>query len=305
MAFHFEYLDPERFIGVDEFHFVERFLQQTKRTQIGWHYIVDLTWIYRQIKGMPPGQEILDAGGGLGPVQYLLAELGHNVTNVDLYHPPLPPAIEARYKISRQTLDSFVPTEYSKHIESLGGTTGLKDIKRAVARLLKVREIRGALQTSGHAAWRKGEGLEERGVGTIRLVQGNLANMPEIKSDSFDAVVSLSSVEHIPLDELSRAAAELRRVTKPAAVWAITTSGTDQPTTWYHEPSKGLCFGEETLSSVFHAKAEGTASAQNVLDNYRNNSYLKEHLARFYGKSGNNGMPWGKWDPKYIPIGIS
>lgn len=37
---------------------------------------------------------------------------------------------------------------------------------------------------------------------------------------------------------------------------------------------------------------------------YRTASYLPDHLAGFYEKSGNNGMPWGKWDSRYVPVGI-
>ena len=27
-------------------------------------------------------------------------------------------------------------------------------------------------------------------------------------------------------------------------------------------------------------------------------------LAAFYARSGDNGMPWGKWDPQYQPVGV-
>jgi len=31
---------------------------------------------------------------------------------------------------------------------------------------------------------------------------------------------------------------------------------------------------------------------------------LRDHLAEFYFLSGDNGMPWGKWDPQYQPVGV-
>jgi hypothetical protein len=31
---------------------------------------------------------------------------------------------------------------------------------------------------------------------------------------------------------------------------------------------------------------------------------LRENLASFYFRSGENGMPWGKWDPQYQSVGV-
>jgi hypothetical protein len=31
---------------------------------------------------------------------------------------------------------------------------------------------------------------------------------------------------------------------------------------------------------------------------------LRDNLASFYGRSGENGMPWGVWDPRYQPVGV-
>ena len=31
---------------------------------------------------------------------------------------------------------------------------------------------------------------------------------------------------------------------------------------------------------------------------------LRDNLASFYFRSGDNGMPWGKWDPQYQPVGV-
>ncbi len=33
-------------------------------------------------------------------------------------------------------------------------------------------------------------------------------------------------------------------------------------------------------------------------------SELHDNLADSYFKSGNNGMPWGIWDPQYQPVGV-
>jgi len=31
---------------------------------------------------------------------------------------------------------------------------------------------------------------------------------------------------------------------------------------------------------------------------------LRDNLASFYFRSGENGMPWGVWDPQYQSVGV-
>jgi hypothetical protein len=59
------------------------------------------------------------------------------------------------------------------------------------------------------------------------------------------------------------------------------------------------------MEGCFGAKSIGNQNPELILDKYRNCTYLKENLAEFYKKSDKYGMPWGIWDPKYIPIGLS
>ena len=81
----YEFIDPDIQIASEDFKIIESFLKMTNRTQIGWHYISDITWVYSHIKHWPRDFKILDAGGGAGgPVQFLMAELGFDITNIDL-----------------------------------------------------------------------------------------------------------------------------------------------------------------------------------------------------------------------------
>ena len=41
-----------------------------------------------------------------------------------------------------------------------------------------------------------------------------------------------------------------------------------------------------------------------IFNDIKNSNELQLRLSDFYYKSGDNGMPWGKWDPKYIPVGV-
>jgi 2-polyprenyl-3-methyl-5-hydroxy-6-metoxy-1,4-benzoquinol methylase len=300
----YEFIDPEEQIEHEDFEFVESFLKSTKRTQIGWHYITDITWMYSRIKMWPRDFHILDAGGGRGPVQFLLAELGMNVTNIDLVLPEPKIAQQKRYRTTLKTLPSLVQTGYAEHIKKQNQPR--KGYIKSLIRNTKLAEMRRVARYSRrHERWRSSRALKRVPVGKIAWIAGNLCSMPEIPKNSFDAVVSLSALEHIPLEQLGNAVEMIGSVLKPEAKWAVTTSGTDQPNTWYHAPSKGLCFSEADLKKYFRADPLRMQDPSGVLEKYRNCEYLREHLAKFYFKSDKYGMPLGIWDPKYIPVGIT
>jgi hypothetical protein len=46
------------------------------------------------------------------------------------------------------------------------------------------------------------------------------------------------------------------------------------------------------------------AQYDRMLAELRDCAELRDNLARFYFQSADNGMPLGKWDPQYIPVGI-
>ena len=301
----YAYLDPDAILGAPDFRVVEAFLEKTRRTQIGWHYVVDLTWLYSIAKHWPRTHRVLDAGGGNGVAQFLLLEMGFDVTNIDLFLQPPKRALVERYGASFEVFPSYRQTAYVDHLhDNFGAQSAGQRLKRTFTegrlwRLFDCARYRHRLH-----AWQQSAGIGDRHPGRLRWVKGNLCHFPEIPGQSFDAVISVSALEHIPLADLSKAVEEIRRALKPAAKFAITTSGTDRDATWFHEPAKGLCFSDSDLQQIFSAALEPGLDAKHVLDLYRKNTYLKEHLADFYRQSGQNGMPWGKWDPSYIPVGL-
>src|SRR5690349_24468130 len=48
----------------------------------GWHYILDWLWILEQMESVD-GKIILDAGAGIGFLQWYLADKGANIISVD------------------------------------------------------------------------------------------------------------------------------------------------------------------------------------------------------------------------------
>lgn len=292
-------------MGTPDFEFVTSFLKSTGRTQIGWHYFIDLAWIYSRAKDWPTSYHILDAGGGSGPTQFLLAELGFDVTNLDLVLSEPAPRIQKSYRVRYKSSNSYQKTTYVDHLaENSSKNRILKKLRRVVYDS-SIHQYWSALNYRKiHDRWRKVNGIVAD-IGNLVWMRANLCDVPEIASNSFDAVVSLSAIEHIPLDSLPRAWAEINRICKPDAKIAITTSATEQTTTWFHHPSQGYCFSETDLQLIFGAQPSQTdLKASEMIDKYRSCRFLKDNLAGFYRKSGANGMPWGKWHPVYFPVGL-
>jgi SAM-dependent methyltransferase len=308
----YELLEPERELAGPAFEVIQSYLDLVHGWNIGWHYAVDLAWIQRVTCEWPRGTRVLDAGGGCGPAQYLLLERGYDVTNVDLAASPPTRFERRRYGATYEKLPSFVDAPYSGHLASRAGSgLGTRLRRNAIAAevLLPVyRELRQRARTPllsrNREAWRARAGVTDRRPGRLRIVRGNLGAVPELASGAFDAVVSLSALEHIPLDALDRALEELRRLVGPRGAWAVTTSATEREETWFHEPSQGLCFSAEDLATRFRARPARDQSAAEVLEAYRRCRFLEARLAPAYARSGHNGMPWGRWAPAYVPVGI-
>ena len=134
----------------------------------------------------------------------------------------------------------------------------------------------------------------------------DLADLVDLPDNSVDAVVAVSALEHNPPENLPRVVRELTRVIKPGGVLLATLcAARDQD--WYHTPSAGWCYSAASLRSSFDLAA-GTPDNYARYDEFfqalKDCAELRDHLARFYFKSGDNGMPWGQWDPQYQPVGV-
>lgn len=134
----------------------------------------------------------------------------------------------------------------------------------------------------------------------------DLANLVDIPERSVDAIVAVSSLEHNSPDVLEQVVAELMRVLKPGcALYA--TLGAARESDWFHTPSKGWCYSESTLRTIFNISTDidsNYVQYDHLYGELRESKFLQENLVSFYFHSGENGMPWGKWDPEYQPVGI-
>ena len=130
--------------------------------------------------------------------------------------------------------------------------------------------------------------------------------MPDIPDNSLDAVVAVSALEHNTPEGLSEVVKELQRVLKPGGI-LLATLGAAKKDDWFHQASHGWCYTDTSLRKLFDLPAStpsNYAAYDQIMTDLKNCSELRDNLASFYYKSGDNGMPWGVWDPQYPPVGV-
>jgi SAM-dependent methyltransferase len=257
---------------------------------LGWHYLLDWTWILTSL-GSARGKRILDAGAGEGLLQWYLAGQGAEILSVDrASRAELSLRFRARYRLTglaRHDLASPMQV-WKKNISQAKGA-GHKVISAA-------RGAIGILQAA----------LPKFTPGKVIIHNCDLATMPLIADNSVDAVVAVSSLEHNHPENLPRVVDELMRVLKPGGL-LLATLGASPDHDWLHEPSQGWCYTDASLRRQFRLPesiSSNYAQFSELLLALKNCDELRLNLANFYFRSGNNGMPWGKWDPQYQPVGV-
>ena len=277
----------ERYRGrVDYFRDLSRRLLVTP----GWHYMLDWIWLDQHLSQVE-GACVLDAGAGVGLMQWHLAAQGAHVTSID--------------RSSRAHLPL--------HLRHWYNARGMRpqDLRPFLVTLnprergFSCRERLAVLAKSGLGSLRHLG--RPRAKGLVSIYTQDLASLSEISSDSVDAVVAVSSLEHNPPDGMQAIVRELWRVLRPGGALLATMSAAREDD-WYHAPSRSHCYTEATLRRIFHlhkATRSNFAHYESILAALRNCAELRDALPKPYFRSGENGMPWGIWDPVYLPVGIA
>jgi SAM-dependent methyltransferase len=263
-----------------------RRLASSLRLEFGWHYLLDLTWIISQLD-FSKNLQVTDAGAGTGILQWYLADQGFTVLSVDRESRAyLPLHFRLRYTVRGKREKDLQPV--TNTILHQVGEKGV--IKSLVG---NVREV--VINKPG-----------QQSLGQVVIYNQDLVDLANVTSDSQDAVVAVSSLEHNSPQSLLGVVKELMRVIKPGGM-LMATLGAAYDENWFHEPSKGWCYTEAALRDIFDLSPEVPSNYVQFDDLFSaliDCSELKENLASFYSNSGDNGMPWGKWDPQYQPVGI-
>jgi 2-polyprenyl-3-methyl-5-hydroxy-6-metoxy-1,4-benzoquinol methylase len=262
-------------------------LASSLQLEFGWHYLLDLTWIISRL-GPLAGMHILDAGAGTGVIQWYLAEQGAFVLSVD--------------RLSRANLPLRFRTRFHVHgLRQEDLASSPKALAHNLTRTGKLaRRVASQAQDLLHSV------NPPQASGRVLIYNQDLKHLADLADNSQDAVVAVSALEHNPPEELPEVVRELMRVLKPGGM-LLATLGAAPQQDWYHEPSSGWCYTDTTLRRLFNLPLDTPSNYERyeqLMDSLRGCTELQDNLAGFYFQSANNGMPWGKWDPRYQPVGV-
>lgn len=258
---------------------------------LGWHYLLDLSWAAHQLNPSK-GMRVMDAGAGMGVMQWWLAEQGVEVISADRQsRRNLPMRFKQRYRIQGWRKEDLAPKlNLYDFLPSLSPRCWHLYPKKLITSL---RQLRCKAEIASDS-------------GTVFIYNQDLKSMMDIPDESVDAVVSISALEHNPPDDLRSVVKELMRVLKPGGK-LVATLGAAKDQDWFHEPSKGWCYTEASLRGHFELDPDCPSNYDQYDELFValcNCTELRDKLADLYFKSSNNGMPWGIWDPKYQPVGV-
>jgi ubiquinone/menaquinone biosynthesis C-methylase UbiE len=300
----------------EEMQFIES-LQKDLRQGIGWHYYLDLAWMVRQISQLKKGSLVLDAGAGTGLAQFVLAELGYDVLSVDFANRNFSGRALQRYSnrihhINDQTEEVF-DNRYTRHLATNYQVSLVRSSLIPGWLLPKLRSLRrlgkplNGPKNISSLTERHEKRVADSGLGRIFLYKGDLKNLSDLADSAVDGIISISALEHNEHKDFKRCVAELSRVLRPGGKMCITISASTADD-WLHEPSLGWCYSEATLKDLFDLPKDTPSNYEQKHELFERlrgeNNELSKRLAPFYFKSGNNGMPWGIWDPQYQPVGV-
>jgi hypothetical protein len=257
----------------------------------GWHYLLDLTWLLAHVRRhVPVGSLILDAGAGDGLSQFLLLAAGYSVLSVDM----------SPRRIAKTRLDAL-----AGRIFELDVTTTLSP--QAAAYLDHLRKTYGIPAPLNLPKAPLTEVFVPRFPPRLFLAQADLLDLSWLGEAQVNAVISCSSLEHNQPDAVRSIVANLEACTRPGG-WHFHTVAAS-PTDFFHEPSKGWAYSAETARRLWNlpdSTPDNYADYDAIMADFRRTPhFLERGLAPFYFKSGANGMPWGRWDPQYLPLGIA
>jgi ubiquinone/menaquinone biosynthesis C-methylase UbiE len=143
--------------------------------------------------------------------------------------------------------------------------------------------------------------------GTVSFLNCDLRNLAEIKDNSVDIVVSVSSLEHNEhISTVKAIVQELERILMPGGRMLITLPAAHKQD-WFFVPAYSWCFTDNTIRDIFNFSRDVSSNYSHYehhFDNIKRSKDLKKNLSWRYFFTRKSGMPLGKWEPKYIPVGI-
>jgi len=278
--------------------------------EIGWHYDLDFILLLNHLKrlNLPRGALIMDAGAGNGLMQFMLAALGYNIVSVDFAERDIPPAAKLIFDIRQGSVSAEIePHRYRLFIQHKGRTRGIfRKIMRAFREpTLALGYIENRIRPYLAFPFWKEISRKKYSYGKIKYVYADFSHLPFLMDQTFDCIVSVSAIEHCDHEHIKKAIGKFQRLLKPNSCMLITTSVTKDKD-WYFKACEGWCFSLESLKEIFGLEAcEHNYNQYDFLfEKIKNNELIKRRISKVYFASGDNGLPWGIYEPKYQAAGI-
>lgn len=283
-----ELLDQNRITVVEL-----RALTASLHLELGWHYLLDLTWTISHL-GPLSKLKILDAGAGVGILQWYLAQAGAEVVSVDRSSRALLPLrFRNRFSVHGMNETDLLPARQVL-LNHFKQPIDKPSPRQLAGRVLAVwRDLMSFLNTKNSG-------------GSVTFYHQDLSRLEDIKDQTFDAVVSISALEHNSPEDLAVVVQELMRVVKPGGA-LIASLGAARDQDWYHRPSSGWCYTDTSLRKLFKLPPEVPSNYERhdeLFKALKECDELRENLAKFYTHSSETGMPGGVWNPEYQPVGV-
>lgn len=266
-------------------------MNQRLSLSAGWHYTLDWTWTIRQIEAIE-GKTILDAGAGIGFLQWYLASRGARVISVD------------------RSNRTCIPFHLVKNFHASGLTP--KDEPLSLSETLNIFNGKASIPARGKALARGilGTFTASDGApinGNVKLYRTDLGALTEVPDESVDIVVSISALEHnADIENIKKIVQELLRILKPGGKMIVTLPASHKKD-WFFEPSYAWFFTDTTIKYIFDMP-ENTPSNydqyERIFDGIKDSAELKNSLSWRYYLVQNSGMPGGQWNPQYAPVGV-
>ena len=258
----------------------------------GWHYAMDWTWTISHMDKFA-GKRIVDAGAGIGLLQWYLASKGAHIISVDRSDRTcIPFHLLERFNVTGYK-PSDEPLNFGEIMNLANGKAKLTSRAKAIARGLigKLRSYKNKYKMKG----------------SVKMYNQDLRHLSEIPDNRIDIVVSISALEHNEkIENIKYIIQELDRILIPGGSMLITLPATYKED-WFFSPAYSWCFVEKTLRDLFWFSEDTPSNFHEyeaLFEKLVGSNELKKNISWRYYIQPNSGMPGGKWSPKYLPVGI-
>jgi len=279
----------------------------------GWHYDLDIVWLLKHIEQirLPEGATILDAGAGLGVTQFILASRGYNIISLDFGERKIPKYAEGIFHIecinrelgdyTHEYMEFMTFGQRSANQVSIPIASKIRSYIKQPSKI--IHRVNSSVKRRYNPRYLHELKCDHSDYGKVTFLRGTFNDIP-VEDNMADLLVSVSAFEHNTFEDMPDSVEEFNRVIKPGSHMMVTTSAAKEKD-WYHEPSKGWNFTQETLSKWFGITNNISFDYDLILMCIKSSTKLQKRIGPYYRYNSKGALPYAKLeDAKYCPVGI-